>query len=197
MQVFRDPYFGTPLFFTALGASSCPNEKGTAKRSAPAISSTYSGPAAVGPHEPLIFEVELRNTNGYYEGGPEKKVTLFGKEKDRPRWSPRDLGYSAPDMALSLNGPLADGLQLSIDGQMLIPGASIIYSAFAEGSQLVTVEVWRGPLENQFQFPSPVLKFDEACSDGTSEHHPTCSLGMTGDGSGIRFKRECGEYQTA
>jgi hypothetical protein len=184
-QVFKDPYYGTPLFYTAKGASSCPREANTAARSAPAITAKYiGGSGELDPTKPALFAVTLYNNDAYYESRQRQSI-------DRPLWMPRDMGYEPPTMALSLNAPLLNGLQLAIDGKRLVPGEDIQYSWFARGTQQVIVEVLRGPLENEFEFEAPVLKFDEKCTDNTGDTHPTTELRMDGDGEAIRFARSC------
>ena len=103
VQIFRDPFYGTPLFFTNGGASSCGWEAGTAHRSAPTVKSKYVGPADLPPDQPALFELTLGNEINYYESGQDAI--------DRPNWVYHDVGYSPPTLALNIapqniaNGP--------------------------------------------------------------------------------------------
>ena len=67
VQVFKDPYYGTPLFFTNGGASSCQHEANTARRSRPMIEVNYIGPAVLLPGEAALFEVTVSNGVEFYE----------------------------------------------------------------------------------------------------------------------------------
>jgi len=59
IQVFKDPYYGTPLFYTNGGASSCLKEANTAARSRATIRSVYIGPKDLAPDQSALFEVTV------------------------------------------------------------------------------------------------------------------------------------------
>jgi hypothetical protein len=186
VEVLRDPYYGTPLFYTSMGASSCPTEGGTDSRSKPSISARYVGPIphnnVFDPDEALVFEVTLSNEMAYFE------ETL--REVDRPGWKNRDLGYTPPTMSLRRSAYDSSGLRLTMDGQPFVD--DIEFPKFLYGSTHVSIEVRRGPLE--YDYAAPVLEFSEACTAPLMEPHPTFALDPfpTFDTQRIRFARGCG-----
>jgi hypothetical protein len=183
VQVYRDPYYGTPFFNTVAGASSCHHEAGTDPRTIAAITAQYIGPTdGVGPEEPALFDVTISNELAYFEGGQRANI-------DRPSWMYRDLGYTPPTMALQRDAEsLTDGLLLFVDGSAFI--ADIAYTKFKKGSLHVLVEVHRGP--QAYKYPAPKLIFGEACSAGTMDNHRSVELNMPGViGGGIHFAEGC------
>jgi hypothetical protein len=182
VQVFRDPYYGTPFFNTVAGASSCHHEAGTDPRSIATITAQYIGVGELDPEQPALFDVTISNELAYFESGQRANI-------DRPSWMYRDLGYTPPTMSLQRDaGSLTAGLQLFVDGAAFI--ADIVYGGFKKGSLHVLVEVHRGP--QAYKYPAPKLIFGEACSTGTMDNHRSVELNMPGvDGGGIQFAEGC------
>ena len=155
VQIFVDPYYGVPLFYTSGGASSCHHEAGTAWRSKPKIEITYLGPATLAPSDPALFEVKLSNDINYYEAGPAKGTAP-------PQWVANDLGYDLPIFALaSTPQSIKDGLSITVDGNNLL--GPLEMGDFAYGSNLIQVAVHRGP--DKYTYEAPELQFTEACDD--------------------------------
>ena len=154
VQIFVDPFYGVPMFYTSGGASSCHHEAGTAWRSKPKIEITYLGPDTLAPSDPALFQVKLSNEIPYYDSGPAP-----GK---RPQWAANDLGYNLPIFALaSTPQSIKDGLSITVDGNNLM--GPLEMGDFATGSNFIEVAVHRGP--QKYTYEAPELQFTEACDD--------------------------------
>ena len=163
VQVFKDPVYGTPLFFTNGGASSCHHEQGTAERSSPSLEWKYVGPDNLKPDQPAIFKVTIANELGYYEGGVRGNVS-------RPFWSNDETGYVAPDMQLYvMPESLVDGIQLKVDGKPFLD--SITFLEFGQKKHAMIVEVFRGP--SAFTYTAPLIGWKEKCSGGHNTYGHT------------------------
>ena len=79
VQVYLDPSYGTPLFYTASGASSCHHEGNTADRAMPNIEAKFLDPGyPINADERARFEVTISNQLPYYETGQ--------RQVNRPLW---------------------------------------------------------------------------------------------------------------
>ena len=168
VQVFFDPHYGTPLFYTNGGASMCHWEEMTGHRSSPTITAIYIGPDTIAEDQAALFSVTLSNTVNYYENTP--------RDLDRPLWNSEvDLGYNMPGMALSVDYvSLAEGLVVQVNGNVVT--GSISFGEFGKGSHTVLVAMYRGPIE--YLYPGPVLTFAQECAGC-----PTCTVDPTGESS--------------
>lgn len=65
VDIFKDPVFGTPVFETVAGTTSCPWEEGTQARDIPRLQAGSTGTTAVNvdPNEPAVFLINIGNEN--------------------------------------------------------------------------------------------------------------------------------------
>ena len=115
VEVFKHPDYGTLVFHTASGKSSCPHEQGTTPLEKLSISVSRRPLAAVLPNEPAVFELLLQNDGDSYTD-----LNLF-----------------------NLNSENQDGLAIMVDGKSL--ATPIDFEGFPAGARVVTVVIERGP----------------------------------------------------
>ncbi|EGD77107.1 hypothetical protein PTSG_07442 [Salpingoeca rosetta] len=115
VEVYVHPDFGTLVFHTTSGQSSCPPENNTIALENPRISILKQPAAPVLPNEPAVFELLLTN-----DGPVATDFNLF-----------------------TLNGANQDGLTIMVDGHPLTH--PIDFEGFAVGARHVTISLLRGP----------------------------------------------------
>ncbi|EGD74967.1 hypothetical protein PTSG_07192 [Salpingoeca rosetta] len=120
VEVFLHPDFGTLVFHTTSGQSSCPHEEGTLALENPGISILKQPAAPVLPNEPAVFEVLLKND------GP---------------------GYTDLNL-FNLNSENQDGLTILVDGRSL--ASPIDYEGFPVGARHATIMITRGPSKYKY-----------------------------------------------
>ncbi|EGD80412.1 hypothetical protein PTSG_11057 [Salpingoeca rosetta] len=115
VEVYVHPDFGTLVFHTTSGQSSCPPENNTIALENPRISILKQPAAPVLPNEPAVFELLLTN-----DGPVATDFNLF-----------------------NLNSENQDGLTIMVDGHPLTH--PIDFEGFAVGARHVTISLLRGP----------------------------------------------------
>ena len=120
VSVFLHPDYGTLVFHTSSGQSSCPHEPNTVHLERPGISVLKRPAAPVLPNEPAVFEVLLTND------GP---------------------GYSDFNL-FNLNSENQDGLAIMVDGHSL--AVPIDFEGFPAGARHATIVLNRGPSKFEY-----------------------------------------------
>ena len=202
VQIFTDPVYHTPVFYTNGGASSCHWEVGTAHRSALTLKWKYIGADVLTPDQPAIFKVTLANELGYYEEGMRGNV-------DRPNWALQEIGYVASNPELYvMSESIHDGLRVFVNGWPMASDG-IMFFEFTKSSVDVLAEIHRGPIE--YTYPCPIFGWKDPCggigldaAGGENKYghtnidsatgEPFYALSMPvgqGQTSGIRFMEPC------
>ena len=120
VEVYLHPDYGTLVFHTSSGQSSCPHEPNTVHLERPGISVLKRPAAPVLPNEPAVFEVLLTND------GP---------------------GYSDFNL-FNLNSENQDGLAIMVDGHSL--AVPIDFEGFPAGARHATIVLNRGPSKFEY-----------------------------------------------
>ena len=127
--MFFDPQFGSAVFFTAGGASSCDHEIGTGLTSEPSLQSTYIGPDPLPHDQPAPFDVVVANKLDFWNNridGPGgrpyvPKNSAQGQAAPRPFWTLNERwGFAGPDLTIRVQlQTLAAGLRVQYAGGIL------------------------------------------------------------------------------
>lgn len=128
VQIFLHPKFGSFVFHTVAGQSSCPHEPNTVKLEAPRIELKKWPLSPVLPWEPAVFELLLIN-----EGRYASDYILY------------------PEL-----GDNQDGLKISVNGAPLVN--EIHFNGFEPGARYITVTIQRGPSKFKYDGISIILE---------------------------------------
>ena len=123
VNIKNDPVYGTPVFETVSGVSSCPWEPGTVAVDAPQLSISPAQQVDIPPEEAAVFNLNIGN--------------ISEAERDRT-YDLRVLNETNPD-----------GAEIAVNG-VLIEDALSFFVPFGQSVQAV-MSVFRGPQEYNYE----------------------------------------------
>lgn len=152
VRVYRDPTYGTFVFHTVSGSSSCVAEKNTFSRFNPTLALAVT-PAAAFPDDEVVFDILIKNEGTeninaflYFEGSSGAAIQLPGSENENYIYE------LPPGMCASGSRKPQPPLPLSVmsDHSFLHPLAYLSSSSITLGSTETAVRVSR--VDSQYSY---------------------------------------------